>query len=245
MSELQSQTTISHYYTVAETLRRRIETMEYSHGALIPSEKELAKEFSVSTITIRKALELLVKDGLIYRKRGVGTRVIHQHKERLPIKITGSFRDLFGWSSYYDQETKVIDVSLRECPPLIRDILRLPPGEKIVRIRRIRKFKRNTVSYYINYAPQNFLGNLKKKDLENKSFIKVFQETSGIKVIRAEQQTEAITADMDLSSILGNSFGDPLLFVENIYFSKDEIPVEVSHMYFRSDFFVIRSSIHL
>jgi len=237
--------TIAYYYTVAETLRRRIEVMEYKHGDLIPSEKELAKEFSVSTITIRKALELLVKDGLLDRKRGVGTRVIHQERQRLPIKITGSFQDLFGWTSVYDQKTIMLDMTIRECPPRIRDSLNIPQDEKILRIRKIRKYKGRTVSYYINYTFPDFLKNLQMKELENKSFIQVFQKTSGIKVSRAEQQTEAIIADMDLSSILGTNFGDPLLFVENIYFTKDDIPVEVTHMYFRADSFVIKTSINI
>ena len=65
------ETTIPYYYRVAETLKGRIESRKYPPGDIVPSEKHLAEEFGVSNITIRKAMALLVEDGLVIRKRGI------------------------------------------------------------------------------------------------------------------------------------------------------------------------------
>ena len=101
------ETTIPYYYRVAETLKGRIESRKYSPGDLVPSEKHLAEEFGVSNITIRKAMALLVEDGLVIRKRGFGTRVISKQGERIPLKITGNFRDWVDSAVGQKQRLKV------------------------------------------------------------------------------------------------------------------------------------------
>ncbi len=231
-----------YYHTVAETLKRRIVIMEYEQGEIIPSEKRLAKEFNVSIITVKKALSILVKEGLVVRKRGVGTKVIYKEQKRMPIKISSNFRDLFQWQSNYSTETKVLEISIAACPYRIRSIFGLNSDEYLLRIKRIRKFKKEVISYYVNYAPSHFLEKISKKNFEQGSFIKKFQEISGIQITKVEQQTEAFIADMDLSSILGINFGDPILFVENIYYDSKSTPVEITHMYFRSDRFILKTS---
>lgn len=60
---------------------------------------------------------------------------------------------------------------------------------------------------------------LSGKDFEKRSLIEVVQDRLNIKLSRIEQQVEATIADMDLASILRVLFGDPLFFVENIYYS--------------------------
>lgn len=64
------------YYKVMEQLKDDILNGEYPLGGLIPTENELEKEFSVSKITIRKAIELLEQDGYVKKKSGYGTTVI-------------------------------------------------------------------------------------------------------------------------------------------------------------------------
>src|SRR5665811_38797 len=81
-----------YYVQVAETLRRRIMTDEYMEGSLIPSVPELEKEFNVSSITIRKALETLTQDGLLRRKRGVGTIVQKYDRDLIVFDLSGDFK---------------------------------------------------------------------------------------------------------------------------------------------------------
>lgn len=237
--------TIPMYYRVAETLRGRIESQHYRSGSLIPSERELAREFRVSLITVRKAMDLLVREGLVARKRGIGTWVLSSNYGRLPIKLSGNFRDWFDSVSGRLQrlEAQVLEVDVVECPEQIAKVLQLEGGAKVWRMRRVRKYRGEPISYYINYGPKELVNLVSASDFRKRSFLEVFQERTGIRLARIEQRVEATVADMDVSSILGVEFGSPLFFVENVYYSMEERPVEVTHMFYRGDRYVYRASI--
>lgn len=235
------------YFRVAETIRARIESRRYKPGELIPSEKELSREFSVSLITIRKAMELLVKEGLVARKRGLGTWVLSSNHGRLPIKLSGNFRDWFDSVSGRLQrlEAEVLEVGVTDCPEQVARVLGLQEGEPIWRMRRVRKYKGEPISYYVNYASPELAQLVFAGDFKRRSFLEVFQEKSGLRLKRLEQRVEATVADMDVSSILGVEFGSALFFVENVYYTGQDRAVEVTHMYYRGDRYVYRASIQM
>jgi GntR family transcriptional regulator len=235
------------YFRVAETIKARIESRQYRPGALIPPEKRLASEFGVSLITIRKAMDLLVREGLVSRKRGVGTWVLSFNHGRLPIKITGNFRDWFDSVSGRLQrlEAEVLEVQVAECPEQVARVMGLEEGAPIWRMRRVRKYRGEPISYYINYGPAELDQLVSASDFRRRSFLEVFQEKFGVRLGRIEQRVEATVADMDVSAILGVDFGSALFFVENVYYTVENRPVEVTHMYYRGDRYVYRASIQM
>jgi GntR family transcriptional regulator len=245
---MNDETRTPYYYRVAETLKKRIESKRYMSNELIPSEKNLEKEFGVSNITIRKALDLLVKDGLLVRKRGVGTQVIPKEGDRLAIKLTGNFRDWYESASgkYPKLEVDVLGIAIERCPEPIRELLSLEENSMIWKMRRIRKFRGEPISYYINYGRPEIFGKLTKKKLfQNHSFVDVFQKYCDVQISKIEQLVEAIAADMDIASILDVQFGTSLFFVKNMYFTELPSPVEVTHVYYRGDRYIYNAIIEL
>lgn len=235
---------IAYYYRIAETLRTRIKAQKYKFGDLIPPEKALEKEFGVSNITIRKALSLLVQEGLIVRKRGIGSRIIYKEDKRLAIKISGSFKDWYSLTYSNSQlDVDVLEIVLIKCPERIRIILGLRKDEKIWRMKRVRKIKSDPVSYYINYLPLSLLRKLSREDFEKQSFSDAFKEKSNVKFSKIEQKIEATIADMDLASILKVAFGDPIFFGENVYYSTENKPVGMTEMYLRGDSYIYKTTI--
>ncbi len=83
---------IPYYLQVAETIRSRILANHYSQGDLIPSYRELEKEFNVSNITVRKAAAILVQDGLINHRKGIGTEVSKIDEDNITWELTAIFR---------------------------------------------------------------------------------------------------------------------------------------------------------
>lgn len=63
------------YSQVMEKLRKKILTGEYQVNSKLPSELELMKIFNVSRVTLRKAIEGLVNDGIVEKVQGIGTFV--------------------------------------------------------------------------------------------------------------------------------------------------------------------------
>ncbi len=235
--------TIAYYYQVAETLKGRIEAREYPPGDLLPSEKDLSAEFGVSNITIRRAMSLLVEQGLVVRRRGVGTRVLETDDQRIPLKITGNFGDWVDSALSRRQKLtiEVLEMGLVPCPHPVATALGRAPGSDIWRLKRIRKLKREPISYYINYAPPELMKLVRSADFKKKNFIEVFQHKSGIVIDRIEQHVEATTADMDVAAVLAIDFGAPLFFITNIYSPAAGGPVEVTHMFFRGDRYIYRN----
>jgi len=235
-----NETPVAYYVQVAETLKSRIRSRQYRPGALIPPEKELEKEFGVSNITIRKALDLLVRDGYVVRRRGVGTRVRERVEPKIPLQITGNFYDWVDSATKGDQrlEVEVLDMGEASCPARVAEILGTKQDESTWRLRRVRRLAGEPLSLYINYVPIKWAKLLEGADFTKKTFLEIFQELTGNVIKRIEQRVEATTADMDTSAILNVLFGAPLFFVENIYAGALGDPLEVTHMYFRGDRYI-------
>ena len=102
------------------------------------------------------------------------------------------------------------------------------------------------MSYYINYGrPELFSDKITIEEVRKSLFVDLFQERCQISLSKMEQRVKATVADMDLSGLLAINFGDPLFFVENVYYSTDGNPVEVTHMYYRGDRYVYDATIQL
>lgn len=69
------------YKSIAERLRIRLNTADFTLNSLLPGEKKLAEEFAVSRMTIRKAIDLLVAWGLVVRRHGSGTYLVRKNRQ--------------------------------------------------------------------------------------------------------------------------------------------------------------------
>jgi DNA-binding GntR family transcriptional regulator len=239
------------FIQVAETIKSRIVNHEYMPGDSFPSAKELEKEFKVSNITIRRAIEQLTREGYLIPRRGMRAQVAEQTNQIVEIEITGDFRawvDIINgdFRAWVDMATgrkfgitaEIIDRQVLAGPKPIREILALDPGEKVERIKRVRKLKKDPISYFVNYGPSRLFAQLPSREIERRTFIEAFQDVCKLKLKSMDQRVQATNADMDLARILQVEFGFPLFLVQNIYFSEKEIPLAVTHIYYRSDRYV-------
>lgn len=228
------------FVQVAETIKARIFNHEYGPGSSIPAAKELENEFNVSNITIRRAVEQLTSEGYIVPRRGMRARVAEHLNDIVEIEITGDFRTWVDTAigRKLGITAEIIDRQVIACPKLICGILALDPAEKIERIKRVRKLKEKPISYYVNYGPSRLLTKLSTPEIESHTFIDTYQDVCKIKLTSMAQRVQAASADMDLAGILQVNFGFPLFFVQNVYYSDNEIPMLVTHTYYRSDRYV-------
>jgi GntR family transcriptional regulator len=232
---MEKELAIPYYLQIAETIRSRILEGHYIPGDLIPSYQELEKEFSVSNITIRKAIEILVRDGIINRKRGVGTIVSEIDSEIITFELNGNLQRLRDSAEKIPLTIEVLEITTTFCPSRVQQILSIDPTKQVWRMKKIRKHKDTIMSYYINYSDPYWCRKITKNEAEKKRFVDLFRQKSGIQLIRLEQRVEAAVANLDLSAVLKVNFGTPLLFVENIYYSTQDQPVVLTQIYYRGD----------
>ncbi len=235
------------YLKVSATIKSRILSRAYPPDGWIPAAKDLAQEFGVSTITIRKAVELLTREGYLAARQGAGTLVTLPELKKMEIQISGDFR---GWldsaSGIHPRlEVEILDLSPFLPPESIRTLLGIDRDEPVGRLRRLRRHQGQIVSYFINYFGREHLQRLSQGKLKRRSFIEVFQEATHTRFKCLEQRVEAVIAEMDLAEVLDTGYGSPLFFVENIYYSHHDQPLVVTHMYYRGDRYAYRASIAL
>ncbi len=235
------------YLKVAATIKNRIHSDAYQRGEWIPAAKNLAQEFGVSTITIRKAVERLIQEGYLTARQGAGTRVTLPEQKKMEIQISGNFRDWFDSASGRSPrlEIEIVDIDPFQAPQSIRTLLDSGQDEPVGRLRRLRRHHGHVVSYYINYFRAEHLQRLPLGKLTQRSFIEVFQGSTRIRLTRLEQRVESIIAEMDLAKVLDTDYGSPLFFIENIYYAHQDKPVVMTHMYYRGDCYVYKAAIPL
>ncbi len=247
-----------YYFRVAETLRGRIARREYRPGQAIPAAWELEREFGVSNITIRKALDLLADEGLISRRRGAAPHVTTESDRLVTIEISGNFRDWLDSASGKRPRlvAELLEWGGTPCPEAVADVLGLAAGGQAWRLRRLRRSQAEQggpgepISYYLNYTSPELGRRLNVEEITRRSFVEVFQECTGIRFSRMEQRVRAQVADLDVASLLDIRFGAPVFFVEIVYFcssgpDEPERPVEVTQTYYRGDRYVYMANITL
>jgi GntR family transcriptional regulator len=236
---------IPYYLQVAETIRSRIQTKQYNEGDMIPSYRELENEFKVSNITVRKAIEILLKDGIVNRKRGVGTEVAKVDGDTITWELTGNLHSLRNSARLVSLSAEILEIATISCPDRIGRILSVEPGEEVWRMKKIRRHEDTIMAYYVTYSDPRWCTKITKNDAKKGGFVDLFCKKSGLTLTRLEQRVEAAVANLDLSAILRTDFGFPLLHIENIYYSSKNKPVLITQIYYRGDKNSYRATIAL
>ncbi len=221
------------YYQIETILRRKILSGEYQPVSPLPSEGTLAEEYEVSRITIRQALSLLEKDGLVVRQRGKGTFVSDKVEQIEPPKLSGTIEDLILMGIH--TTTKLLDMSMVEAPETIRERLKVAPGSQVLRIEKIRLVDESSFSHVLNYLPPEIGKKIQAEDLRVKPLLMILEEKLGISVAGAEQTLEATIADAQVAALLDIRVGEPLLKEERTVFDTDDNPVEYVSSLYRAD----------
>jgi GntR family transcriptional regulator len=236
---------IPYYVQVAETLRRRIMTDEYMENTLIPPVPELEKEFNVSNITIRKALETLTQDGLLRRKRGVGTIVQKCERDLVVFELSGDFKRLVRSIEDLPVDLEVLEMKIIPCPRYVQKMLSLGPEAQVLRVKKIRKHGGKPLSFYVHYTAPALCKKITIEKAEQKTFVDLFEEVTKTKLTNLRQRIESVVADIDLSTVLQVRFGLPLFFTENLYMTEGEKPAILTQNYYRGDKCFYKTSTNL
>lgn len=123
------------YTQVRDRLAERIQTGQWKCGSPLPNEMELAKELGVSPGTVRKALRQLGADRLVVRRQGRGTFVLDQASGELAIRFS-NIRTVHG--QRIPEDVQLLEQCCAVANEREREHLKLPPGDAVIRTRRLR-----------------------------------------------------------------------------------------------------------
>jgi GntR family transcriptional regulator len=227
------------YVQLEQILKSKIMTGELVTGERIPTEKELAETYKVSSITARQAVLNLVQEGLLLRKQGKGTYVqggVTNVKNIMTLSVRGDISDIVpeGLSA---QKVEVLDMSRVSSPKRVASTLRLTEGEDVLRVKRTRSDNGIVLSYIKNYIPLSVGERIKKEDLLAHPMLHVLRNTLGLPVKTGVQYITALIADYEIASALSVSISSPVLYLETIISMEGERPVDFVQTFYRSDQF--------
>ncbi|MFC2062659.1 GntR family transcriptional regulator [Chloroflexota bacterium] len=220
------------YYQIETSLKKKILRGELEDGSLLPTENQLAKQFQVSRITIRKALRSLDEEGVIIRKRGKGT-FVSLDRELEPANLTGSIGDIL--SIGLKTTIKLLDFSRVVPNIMVTDYLGLPKGTQVYRIEKLRLLKGSPFSYVQNYVPIGIGDKIPIDLVRNKSLTLILEDNLHIDLTEAIQYMNADTADNYIAPLLEIKVGDPVLNIERTVYDIYHKPVEYLSIYYRVD----------
>jgi GntR family transcriptional regulator len=203
------------FQQVRLVLRERLKGGLYERGLPLPGERQLAQEFGVARVTVRSALARLEEEGLVVRLRGKGTLPATQAADppHRP-KLRGGLLDNIV-SMGLRTKVAVLERALVPAPPHAGEALRLPPGARVLKVVRVRKFKGQPIAYTEVFLPPDLAPALERPTLQDMPML-VALEQYGVQVVAAEQTLGAALADLPVAAALGVAPGTPLLRVSRV-----------------------------
>lgn len=194
------------YFQVATRLQELIENGELPVGGRLENEVELADRLGVSRPTMRRAIGYLVERGMLVRKRGVGTQIVHP-KVRRPAELSSLYDDLVKSGQRPSTEIRLLEI--RAAPDPIAQALGIPFGSEINWLERLRYADGEPLALMHNAVPVDVL-TLRRADLEQRGLYELLR-AAGHNPRMANQVVGAKNATTAEAKLLGESRGAPML----------------------------------
>lgn len=216
------------YRRLQDALRRAIETSVLGPQEALPPERELASDLSVSRITVRKALDGLVADGLLTRKQGAGTFVSGRVEKQFA-KLTSFSEDMKARGRTPHSEW-LLRASGNVTPEEALT-LNLSPGAPVYRFHRIRFA--DDLPMALEYSTIPGFGLVTADAVEDSLYVAL--QAAGNRPTRALQRLRAVCVDGERARLLGVEPGSPALYIERRGFLDDGRVIEATQSWYRGD----------
>jgi GntR family transcriptional regulator len=229
------------YQQLYDILRESISRGEWKPGDLIPPESELIEKYQVSRITVRQVLDMLVKDGLIYRQRGRGSFVAHPAVEQVMQRVVSFTDDMTRRG--FAPSTQVLRAGLMPAPKDIAACLSIEPGAELAQIVRVRLADGEPMSVEESYLVHRYCQGILKYDFSINPLREILDKEFDVRWAYAHQSIRAMNASKDLAKNLSIPVNAAVLFIERVSYSQNNIPIEFLRIYNRGDRYSLQNDL--
>jgi GntR family transcriptional regulator len=207
-----------------------IEGIEVGHS--IPSERQLATDFAVSRLTVRAALDELVRDGYLDRRHGSGTYVT-EPKIAQPLTLTSFSDDMRRRGMVPGSRTLELTSTLAGARLAHR--LGVSPEARLIRVKRLRLADSKPMAMEVLHVPEALVRGLTRADFDNHSFYELLRERYGITIASGTQSIEPTVTNEEESEVLGVPLHTPAFLFERTTVSESGRTVEFVRSIYRGD----------
>ena len=218
------------YFQVAKIIEHAIHDGDLPAGSRLENEIALGERLGLSRPTVRRAIQELVDKGLLVRRRGIGTQVVHGPVTR-NVELTSLYEDL-------DQSDKhpTTVVLLREVIPAdanMAEVLGVELGSDVLHLKRLRLADEIPVSVLENFLPAAFC-DITESDLTKYGLYQLIR-TRGVTIRVAKQRIGARSASASETKLLEIERSGSVLTMDRTAYDSAGKTVEFGHHCYRPD----------
>lgn len=221
------------YHQVYEHLRGALDDGRLAPGDRLPGERELCDFYGCSMVTVRRALDELVREHRLERTRGRGTFVTPPPVER-ELQLVGSFTTEMRQQGL-TPTTKTLAAREEGATPAAAGALSLEPGETTYVIERLRLVEDEPLLIEEVHLPAARFPGLLDADLERESLYGLLESRYDTRLDRASEAIQAIALGTREARLLGQARGRPALLLEFVGFDQRGRAAEYCLSTVRSD----------
>lgn len=224
------------YVEIADIIRERIKNQTYPTGSFLPNQVDLVTEFNVSRMTVKKAVNILIMEGLVLSKRGAGTKVLDPSfwgKDTSPV-------DQYQGLSYQMKQrgqkltSQIIRFEVVLPTDKVQKMLKLGAGEEVYDIIRLRLLDEQPYILEHSFMPVRLVPGLKEDHLLASIYDYLLTDL-GLRFSGVSRTIQADKSHELDQTYLACGIHDPILEVEQVVYLENGVPVDYSTSHNRYD----------
>lgn len=225
-NELDKNGPIPLYSQLKGEIINRIQKGEYKVNDRLPSEKELMEIFGISRTTVRQAVDLLVQEGYLEIRRGIGTFVSKPKYNVWELEELRSFEDEVGRKGL-KTETQALGLEIVNINSELKNIYS-DKYNKFYKLTRLRFVERQPSILVTTFVPYDIAPGLEKYNFSAVSLFSILKEDYHIRIDYAKKTFRAINVNKEDAKLLNIKEGTAIQLVKTITYNTDGYPFEFS-----------------
>jgi len=228
---------VPRYHRIAETLRDRIREGLLAPGARLDNQRQLAKSFGVTLMTLRQALELLEREHLITRRHGLGTFVAAPSIDYDILQLQRFAGDLSAKGEHV--ATRLLGTRFAMADRRVAEALRRPAPTRVLVVERLRLVDDRPLSLQRSFLPSPIGDEVVRADLALTPLHHVLEFKLGVVISRAHETVSAVRLGRREARELGCRAGEPAFESERVSYDAAGAPIVFDRVFIPGDRFRI------
>ncbi len=208
---------------------------------MLPTEAELVAQYQLSRATVRQAFELLVNQGRIYRRQGLGSFVSRPAFEQNLNRIISFWDDM--QQRGLKPGTRVLSSEIVQATDEVLEVLKIDPNQDLASLVRLRLADDEPLSVEHSLLVHDLCPGILDRDYANNSLRKMLADQYNLHISSARQKIRAVPATKQLAELLDVDLNSPLLHIDRVSFTETGLPVEYLRINLRGDRYTFHSEL--
>lgn len=226
------------YYQLAEVIKEQVTSGELAGGMQLPAERDLSEQYGISRMTVRQAVQYLVRENVLVVKHGLGTFVAEPKLSYDPLHLMSFTDDMLQHGA--QASSRVLEQVVVTPPAAISERLQMGASDTATKLVRLRLSDTTPLRLETVYVPTLVFPELVHEDLMTQSLYRLLFNRHNVQLNGSQQMLEAVPANEYETTLFGIEPCTSMILLEGVTYDLHDRPVEYYKAVFRGDRFKIQ-----